>query len=90
VPGYFLADDAGTVLELIERPAGEAAPSTRYVCHVAFTVVDIEHARQELESGGARFEADTAVDQPDMKTLFFDDPAGNRCQIVWRRRPLGA
>jgi glyoxylase I family protein len=89
VRGYFLADDAAAVLEIIERPAGVETGSTRYVCHVAFAVDDIEKARERLEAGGASFETETAVNQPEMKTYFFDDPAGNRCQIVWRRMPLG-
>jgi hypothetical protein len=30
------------------------------------------------------------VETDDLKTAFFKDPAGNRCQIVWRRKQLGA
>ena len=36
------------------------------------------------------FEADTEVDNERMRTAFFDDPEGNRAQIVWRSRPLGS
>jgi glyoxylase I family protein len=89
VPGYFLADERGGVLEIIARPAGTPAPATRYLCHVAFLVDDVPAARARLEASGARFEADTAVATEDFQTAFFDDPAGNRCQIVWRRAPLG-
>jgi hypothetical protein len=28
------------------------------------------------------------VDTDEMKTAFFDDPEWDRCQIVWRARPL--
>ena len=87
-PGYFLADAAGMALEIIGRPAGEPAARQRYVCHVAFHVDDFDGARADLERRGAKFEADTVVDTPAMRTAFFDDPEGNRLQVVWRARPL--
>lgn len=90
VPGYFLADDGGSVLEIIARPAEAAAVNTRFICHVAFTVEDYAATRASLERQGARFEADTEVVNDDFRTGFFQDPAGNRCQIVWRSRPLGS
>ena len=40
VRGYFLADDGGSVLEIIARPPEAPAVSTRYVCHTAFVVAD--------------------------------------------------
>lgn len=89
-PGYFLADDAGTALEVIARPAGIPAADTRYVCHVAFVVDDFDAARAALEQRGARFEADTEVHNAAMRTAFFADPDGNRLQIVWRPAPLGS
>ncbi|MBX6314357.1 MAG: VOC family protein [Isosphaeraceae bacterium] len=89
VPGYFLGDDAGTLLEIITRPEGIPAAETRYVCHVAFWVDEYDAARAELERRGVEFEIDTKVDTPTMRTEFFHDPEGNRCQIVWRSKPLG-
>ena len=89
VRGFFLSDGAGGVLELIERPGGVQGSDTRYVCHVAFFVEDYDVARARLERRGAWFEPDTAVESPSMRTSFFLDPEGNRCQIVWRPRPLG-
>ena len=89
-PGYFLADDHGTALEVIGRPKGELAFNQRWICHVAFWVDDFAAARSALEARGAVFETDTAVDNETMRTAFFEDPEGNRCQIVWRRRPLGS
>ena len=87
-PGYFLADGRGMALEVIGRPAGEAGACQRYVCHLAILVDDFASARTALERGGAEFECGTEVDIPTMKTAFFDDPAGNRVQIVWRDQPL--
>lgn len=89
VRGYFLSDDAGTTLEIIERPPGTPAPETRYGCHTAFLVDNFDASRQTLASSGIAFESDTEVDTPAFRTLFFRDPEGNRCQIVWRDRPLG-
>jgi predicted enzyme related to lactoylglutathione lyase len=90
IRGYFLADDRGCVLEVIERPEGVAAGDTHYVCHTAFAVEDYDAARAELERRGIRFEADSAVVNENVRTAFFLDPEGNRTQIVWRSRPLGA
>jgi glyoxylase I family protein len=88
-PGYFLADDAGMALEIIGRPAGEPAVNQRSVCHIAFSVDDVAATRAALERRGLVFETDTAVEKASMRTAFFNDPAGNRCQIVWRNPPLG-
>jgi glyoxylase I family protein len=88
VAGYFLADDRGVALEIIQRPAGTPAPETRYACHAAFLVEDVVAARARLADRGCAFEEETAIDTEDFRTAFFRDPAGNRCQIVWRRSPL--
>jgi glyoxylase I family protein len=89
-PGFFLADERGTALEIIGRPAGVSGAHQRWVCHVAFWVDDFDAASAALTSRGVVFETDTFVDKDEVRTAFFDDPEGNRCQIIWRRRPLGA
>jgi glyoxylase I family protein len=88
-PGFFLVDEQGMAIEIIGRPPGTAGANQRWVCHLAFWVDDIAAKRSELERMGMLFETDTVVDTDEMKTAFFNDPAGNRCQIVWRRKPLG-
>jgi glyoxylase I family protein len=88
-PGYFLADDRGTAVEIIGRPPGQPGANQRWVCHQAFRVDDSTASRAALEGRGVRFEADTVVDNDAMKTAFFNDPEGNRCQIVWRKKRLG-
>lgn len=88
-PGYFLAGDGGSALEIIGRPATQPAVNQRHVCHVAFQVENYDEARAVLERRGARFEPDTEVLTDSTRTGFFNDPEGNRCQIVWRSRPLG-
>jgi glyoxylase I family protein len=87
-PGYFLADDAGMALEIIGRPRGEPGVNQRWICHIAFRVDDVAATRAALEARGLVFEPDTVVDSARMRTAFFNDPAGNRCQIVWRDPPL--
>jgi len=88
-PAFFLVDDQGMAIEIIGRPPGTSGANQRWVCHLAFSVDDVAAKRAELERLGSVFETDTLVDTDDMKTAFFNDPAGNRCQIVWRRRRLG-
>jgi glyoxylase I family protein len=88
VRGYFLKGERGSALEIIARPADVPAVSTRYVCHTAFFVEDLARARAALEGRGIGFETETAVDTEEFRTAFFNDPEGNRCQLVWRKAPL--
>ena len=87
-PGYFLADDAGMPIEVLGRPADSPEVNQRWVCHIAFWVDDVPAKKAELEGLGFAFESETFVDNDEMKTAFFKDPGGNRCQIVWRKRPV--
>ncbi len=86
--GYFLADEAGSLLEIIERPDEAQGAETRYLFHLAFAVDDFDDTRTRLERQGVRFETDSEVHADSWRTAFFNDPEGNRCQIVWRREPL--
>ncbi|MDG3005237.1 VOC family protein [Paludisphaera mucosa] len=86
--GYFLADDHGGAIELIARPADQSNADQRWVCHLAFWVDDVAAKQAELENLGLAFETDTAADDESIKTSFFQDPEGNRCQLVWRSKPL--
>ncbi len=88
-PAYFLADDHGMAIEVLGRPPDSPEINQRWVCHLAFWVDDFATTRAELERRGIRFEDETMVQTDELKTAFFKDPGGNRCQIVWRRRQLG-
>ncbi len=88
-PAFFLADDHGMAIEVLGRPEGHAGVNQRWVCHLAFWVDDVVSKRVELERLGIVFETETAVDNDEVKTAFFKDPSGNRCQIVWRKHRLG-
>jgi glyoxylase I family protein len=87
-PGYFLADERGMMIEIIARPAATAV-NQRWVCHLAFWVEDVWAKKRELEATGLTFETETEVNNDDLHTAFFNDPAGNRAQIVWRKKILG-
>lgn len=89
VRGYFLADDRGVSLEIIERPPGQPGADTRYVCHTAFLVDDYPEFRRSLIARGLPVEEGTEIHSDTFKTCFFRDPEGNRFQIVWRSTPLG-
>lgn len=88
-PGYFLVDDKGMAIEIIGRPQGQTGANQRWVCHLAFWVDDFQAACREFEKRGVTFEADTFVDNETLRTAFFNDPEGNRLQIVWRKNRLG-
>ncbi len=88
IPGFFLADDAGVAIEIIGRPESVPPAETRYVCHIAFHVDNIDATRTALEAAGITFETDSAVSNDAMTTYFFNDPEGNRLQIVHRNKPL--
>lgn len=88
--GFFLGDDQGAALEIIGRPPGVEGVNQRYVCHVAFVLEDVAAKRAELEGMGLTFEVETVVDNDSMTTAFCNDPAGNRIQIVMRKKPLGS
>jgi glyoxylase I family protein len=87
-PAYFLADERGTALEIIGRPTGTPRVNQRWVCHFAFWVDDFPVVHNALAQRGVIFETETAVNSAEMRTAFFNDPEGNRCQIVWRQKPL--
>lgn len=88
-PGYFLTDEAGAAVEIIGRPAGKTGADQRWVCHLAFWVDDFQASKARLLERGVVFESDTAVDNETLQTAFFNDPEGNRLQIVWRKTRLG-
>jgi glyoxylase I family protein len=87
-PGYFLVDERGMMIEIIARPEA-AAVNQRWVCHLAFWVEDVFAMKEELQAKGLVFEVETEVNNEELRTTFFNDPAGNRCQLVWRKKVLG-
>ncbi len=88
LPGYFLAGESGGILEIVQRGGDHDAVDQRAVCHLAFGVDNYPAAREQLAAHGVVFESDSVIENEAIQTAFFLDPAGNRCQIVWRREPL--
>jgi predicted enzyme related to lactoylglutathione lyase len=78
----FLSDGRGGTLELAKRDgSGITAP-----CHLAFVVpaVDFEAMYEHLAGHGVGFTKPVAQTSDGGKQVFFEDPAGNTCQLVGR------
>ena len=86
-PVFFVKDAAGVCIEII--PRSEPAPSidTGLVFHLAFKTDDFDKTMAKLKENGVPLEAEVAP-FPGTRVIFFNDPAGNRCQIVWREKPV--
>ena len=88
-PAFFLADDKGMALEIIARPAGETnANRAGFAISRSGSTTSCPPA---ISSSGWEWSSknETLVENDEVKTGFFKDPAGNRCQIVWRHTRLG-
>jgi len=81
----FIGDGQGGRLELL---ANDAPPLTS-PHHLAFVVdqTDFDTISEALRQAGVRLEALSTNPFGD-RLLFFEDPAGNRAQIVSRVEPL--
>jgi catechol 2,3-dioxygenase-like lactoylglutathione lyase family enzyme len=85
-PTYFVADSAGMCLEIIARKGPPALDDTGRVFHIAFVVNDFDQAAAALAAAGVALEPEGGG--PGLRVRFFNDPAGNRAQIVFREKPL--
>jgi len=81
----FISDGAGGRLEVY---VAEGAPMS-HPAHLAFAVpvAAYDDLRDRLVAAGVSFDVDTTNPAGD-KLAFFNDPAGNRAQIVGRITPL--
>lgn len=81
----FISDDAGNALEIY---VAEGPPMT-HPAHIAFAVPIDEYdgLKARLESVGVNFDVDRLNAAGD-RLGYFNDPAGNRAQIVGRIKPL--
>ena len=81
----FISDDAGSALEVY---VAKGQPLT-HPAHIAFAVPIAEYdaLKGKLEAAGVTFVINSENAAGD-KLGFFDDPAGNRAQIVGRIKPL--
>ena len=89
-PAYFLADDHGWPSRSWHgRKARRTPISAGFAISRSGSTTSSPSAASS-HSLGIVFEDETLVETDEMKTAFFKDPAGNRCQIVWRRKRLGS
>ena len=88
-PMIFVADQAGMAIEIIGRPPREQPIDFNTVFHFAFLAEDFDQVCEDLKQKGVDLEDETVGAAANVRLCFFDDPAGNRGQIVWRSQPLG-
>jgi glyoxylase I family protein len=88
---HFIADEAGSMLELYNNPA---APMPDYETinpfnlHIAFTSSDIDADCQRLEAAGATRVTDVTSTPAGDKLVFLRDPWQVPFQFVQRQKPL--
>ena len=87
---HFIADDAGSMIELYSNPAAELpdyAAMSPYTYHAAFATDNIEAERERLIAAGATAGDITSTPRGD-KLLFLRDPWQIPFQFVQRSSPL--
>jgi predicted enzyme related to lactoylglutathione lyase len=81
----FISDGQGGVLEILDVD-GPGIPNP---AHLAFMVpiAEFDGKREELANKGVAFDPTVVTDSGD-HLAYFNDPAGNRAQLVGRVTPL--
>lgn len=81
----FLSDGSGGVIEIIDT----AGPGIENPSHLAFNVpvAEFDGVRDRLAEAGVAFDPTMRTPSGDL-LAFFNDPAGNRAQLVGRGTPL--
>lgn len=81
----FLADGSGGVIEIIDT----TGPGIQNPAHLAFEVPAeaFDEVRGRLADAGVAFDPTIRTPAGDL-LAFFNDPAGNRAQLVGRVKPL--
>lgn len=88
---HFVADEAGSMLELYNNPASDLpdyGAMSVYQLHLAYSSSDIEADRQKLLDAGAVAEGDVIVTPAGDKLAFFRAPQQVPFQLVQRGKPL--
>ena len=85
VPGFFLDLPDDTQIHLLGRDGpsryAKSPDQDPVSCHVALAVPDVLEAEQELIKHGVRYWTLDNVASPQLKQLFFRDPAGNILEL---------
>lgn len=88
---HFIADDAGSMMELYSNPAApmpDYANMSPFNFHMAFSSSDIEADRTRLVAAGATTVTEITSTARGDKLLFLRDPWGIPFQFVQRSSPL--
>jgi glyoxylase I family protein len=88
---HFVADEAGSMLELYNNPAApmpDYASMNPFNFHIAFATDDIEAARDRLVTAGATTVTDITTSPAGDKLLFLRTPWQVPFQFVQRKKPL--
>jgi len=88
-PMIFVADEQGMSIEIIGRPPRSEPIDFNTIFHFAFLSDDFDKTVEDLKQKGVSLEDEVVGAAAGVRLCFFDDPAGNRGQIVWRETPLG-
>lgn len=83
----FLADGQGGIIEILDQPGSPMAHPN----HLSFAVpvADYPAKRAQLEGLGRVFDLVLELPSGDV-VAYFNDPAGNRAQIVGRASTFGS
>ncbi len=88
---HFIADEAGSMLELYNNPAApmpDYASMNPFNLHIAFSSADIEADRQRLIAAGATPVGEITTTPAGDKLAFLRDPWQVPFQFVQRKKPL--
>lgn len=88
---HFIADDAGSMMELYNNPAApmpDYASMSPFNFHMAFSTSDIEAERARLIAAGATTITEITTTPRGDKLLFLRDPWSIPFQFVQRSSPL--
>jgi glyoxylase I family protein len=88
---HFIADEAGSMLELYNNPAApmpDYESTNPFNLHIAFASSDIEADRQRLEAAGATLISEVTTTPAGDKLTFLRDPWHVPFQFVQRQKPL--
>ena len=90
---HFLADEAGSMLELYSNPAGEVPDyedMSPFTLHLAFAVEDMAATHESLLRAGAKAVGPIDTTPAGDLLAFLRDPWGATIQLVRRNEPLVA
>ncbi len=88
---HFVADEAGSMIELYNNPAAplpDYSEMNPFNLHFAFASDDIEADCKRLVAAGASTVGDVTVTPADDKLAFLRTPWNEPFQLVQRKKPL--